>query len=251
MKGLNPGQPVVTAKELGRRFGERTILKGASFSLMPGDRVGVLGVNGVGKSTLMKILAGRDKEYGRPSAYREGSDRWICLAGAGSSTLIRAFARTWNTPLAKCARSRSLRRDSQTWEDPAVMEDEERMNALLAEQGDVQGQLEALDAMDPAALDNRIESAMAALGYRQGIAISRRFRGGNVAGCRSAKNFSPVPTCSSWTNRPNHLDADTVAWLETFLAGYSARASSWTHIAISSIALRVECSKSSTVRSAL
>ena len=63
MKGLNPGQPILIAKGLGRRFGDRQILKGASFSLMPGDRVGVLGVNGVGKSTLMKILAGRDAEY--------------------------------------------------------------------------------------------------------------------------------------------------------------------------------------------
>ena len=63
MKGLNPGQPILIAKGLGRRFGDRHILKGASFSLMPGDRVGVLGVNGVGKSTLMKILAGRDGEY--------------------------------------------------------------------------------------------------------------------------------------------------------------------------------------------
>ena len=63
MKGLNPGQPILTAKGLGRRFGDRIILKGASFSLQPGDRVGVLGVNGVGKSTLMRILARRDAEY--------------------------------------------------------------------------------------------------------------------------------------------------------------------------------------------
>ena len=60
---LNPGQPILTAKDLGRKFGERAILTGASFSLQPGDRVGVLGVNGVGKSTLMRILAGRDQEY--------------------------------------------------------------------------------------------------------------------------------------------------------------------------------------------
>ena len=57
MKSLNPGQPILTAKGLGRRFGDRKILVGASFSLMPGDRVGVLGVNGVGKSTLTTNLA--------------------------------------------------------------------------------------------------------------------------------------------------------------------------------------------------
>ena len=163
MKGLNPGQPVVTAKELGRRFGERTILKGASFSLMPGDRVGVLGVNGVGKSTLMKILAGRDKEYDGHLHIARGAtvgyvsqepeldfDKSVRENVEYSVGEVRALLARYDEIL-------------KTWEDPAVMEDEERMNALLEEQGDVQGQLEALDAMDPAALDNRIESAMAAL----------------------------------------------------------------------------------------
>ncbi|MGY8736596.1 MAG: ATP-binding cassette domain-containing protein, partial [bacterium] len=155
MKGLNPGQPVVTAKELGRRFGERTILKGASFSLMPGDRVGVLGVNGVGKSTLMKILAGRDKEYDGHLHIARGAtvgyvsqepeldfDKSVRENVEYSVGEVRALLARYDEIL-------------KTWEDPAVMEDEERMNALLEEQGDVQGQLEALDAMDPAALDNR------------------------------------------------------------------------------------------------
>ena len=159
MKGLNPGQPVVTAKELGRRFGERTILKGASFSLMPGDRVGVLGVNGVGKSTLMKILAGRDKEYDGHLHIARGAtvgyvsqepeldfDKSVRENVEYSVGEVRALLARYDEIL-------------KTWEDPAVMEDEERMNALLEEQGDVQGQLEALDAMDPAALDNRYRVA--------------------------------------------------------------------------------------------
>ena len=82
MKGLKPGQPILMAKDLGRRFGERLILKGASFSLQPGDRVGVLGVNGVGKSTLMKILAGRDAEYEGQFHIAKGGDRGIRVAGA-------------------------------------------------------------------------------------------------------------------------------------------------------------------------
>ena len=69
------------------------------------------------------------------------------------------------------------------------------MNALLAEQGEVQEALEALDAMDPAALDNRIEAAMAALRLPPGIATSRRSRVASGAGCRSARSCSPIPTC--------------------------------------------------------
>ena len=73
MKGLKPGQPVLTVTDLKRKFGERTILNKVTFSLQPGDRVGVLGVNGAGKSTLMKILAGADPDFEGVCAFAKGA----------------------------------------------------------------------------------------------------------------------------------------------------------------------------------
>ena len=73
MKGLRPGQPVLTVTDLKRKFGDRRVLDGVSFSLQPGDRVGVLGVNGAGKSSLMKILAGHDKEFEGVCALARGA----------------------------------------------------------------------------------------------------------------------------------------------------------------------------------
>ena len=229
MKGLNPGQPVVTAKELGRRFGERTILKGASFSLMPGDRVGVLGVNGVGKSTLMKILAGRDKEYDGHLHIARGAtvgyvsqepeldfDKSVRENVEYSVGEVRALLARYDEIL-------------KTWEDPAVMEDEERMNALLEDQGNVQGQLEALDAMDPAALDNRIESAMAALRLPPGGRDIASLSGGERRRVSLCKELLARPDVLILDEPTNHLDADTVAWLETFLAGYSGTCVLVTH----------------------
>ena len=125
MKGLNPGQPILTAKELGRRFGDRTILKAASFSLQPGDRVGVLGVNGSGKSTLMRILAGRDKEYEGHLHVARGA-----TVGYVSQEPELDFDKTVRENVEQAvAETRSLlaRYDEilKAWEDPEMMADEE------------------------------------------------------------------------------------------------------------------------------
>ena len=126
MKGLNPGQPILTAKDLGRRFGDRTILKGASFSLQPGDRVGVLGVNGVGKSTLMQILAGRDTEYDGHLHIAKGA-----TVGYVSQEPELDFDKSVRENVEEAvAETRALlaRYDEilKAWEDPAMMADEER-----------------------------------------------------------------------------------------------------------------------------
>jgi len=221
MKGLRPGQPILTAKGLGRRFGDRTILKGASFSLQPGDRVGVLGVNGVGKSTLMKILARRDTEYEGDLHIAKGAT--IGYVSQEPELDLDKSVRE-NVELAvKETRDLIARYEEilKAWEDPDVMADEERMNALLEEQGEVQGALEALDAMDPAALDNRIEAAMEALRLPPGDRDVRSLSGGERRRVSLCKELLAHPDVLILDEPTNHLDADTVAWLETFLDGYS------------------------------
>ena len=221
MKGLNPGQPVLTAKGIRRRFGDRVILKDASFSLQPGDRVGVLGVNGSGKSTLMRILAGRDSEF-------EG--KLHVARGASVGYVSQEPELDWdktvreNVEEAVSETRELLARYEQilaAWEDPESMADEEKMNALLAEQGEVQEALEVRDAMDPAALDNRIEAAMEALRLPPGEREVRSLSGGERRRVSLCKELLAHPDVLILDEPTNHLDADTVAWLETFLSGYS------------------------------
>ncbi|MEE8164400.1 MAG: ATP-binding cassette domain-containing protein, partial [Myxococcota bacterium] len=220
MKGLNPGQPVLTARGLGRRFGDRIILKGASFSLQPGDRVGVLGVNGVGKSTLMRILAGRDAEYEGSLYVAKGAtvgyvsqepeldlDKNVRENVEQAVVEIRHLLARYDEILA-------------AWENPETMADEEKMNALLAEQGEVQEELEVRDALDPAALDNRIEIAMEALRLPPGERDVRSLSGGERRRVSLCKELLAHPDVLILDEPTNHLDADTVAWLETFLASY-------------------------------
>ncbi len=221
MKGLNPGQPIVMAKGIGRRFGDRSILKGASFSLQPGDRVGVLGVNGVGKSTLMRILAGRDKEYEGDLHIARGAT--VGYVSQEPELDLDKSVRE-NVEVAVQETRELIARYEEilkAWEDPEIMADEEKMNALLDQQGEVQGRLEALDAMDPAALDNRIEAAMGALRLPPGDRDVRSLSGGERRRVSLCKELLAHPDILILDEPTNHLDADTVAWLETFLDGYS------------------------------
>ena len=103
------------------------------------------------------------------------------------------------------------------------------MNALLEEQGEVQGALEALDAMDPAALDARIEAAMDALRLPPGDRDIASLSGGERRRVSLCKELLAHPDVLILDEPTNHLDADTVAWLETFLAGYSGTYALVTH----------------------
>ncbi len=229
MMHLRPGQPILTAKELGRKFGERAILAGASFSLQPGDRVGVLGVNGVGKSTLMRILAGRDAEFEGHLHVARGA-----TVGYVSQEPELDFDKTVRENVEEAvAETRALQARYETilksWEDPDVVADEEKMNALLAEQGEVQEALEMRDAMDPAALDNQLETAMSALRLPPGDRDIRSLSGGERRRVSLCKELLAHPDVLILDEPTNHLDADTVAWLETFLAGYTGTCALVTH----------------------
>ncbi|HIF95997.1 MAG TPA: energy-dependent translational throttle protein EttA [Myxococcales bacterium] len=221
MKGLNPGQPILNASHIRRKFGDRVILKDVSFSLRPGDRVGVLGVNGTGKSSLMKIVAGRDTEF-------EGR---MMIAGGASVGYVsqepeldheKTVRENVEEAVAE-TREYIARYEAilKLWEDPEVLESEEKTNSLLAEQGEVQEILEHRDAMDPARLDAKIEQAMEAL---------RLPPGEKPAGVLSGGEKRRVSLCTVLLSQPdllildeptNHLDADTITWLEMFLANYS------------------------------
>jgi ATP-binding cassette ChvD family protein len=221
MSTQSPGQPILAVKNLKRRFGERTIMHDVSFSVQPGDRIGVLGVNGAGKSSLMKILAGRDREF-------EGSFQIVKGVSVGyvpqepELDLDKTVRENVEEAVAETrgymARYEAILKE---WEDPEVFDSEERTNALLAEQGEVQEILEHRDAMDPGKLDARIEQAMEAL---------RLPPGDRVAGVLSGGERRRVSLCTVLLAHPdilildeptNHLDSDTITWLEQYLADYS------------------------------
>ena len=222
MSSTNPGQPILAVKNLKRKFGDRTIMHDVSFSVQPGERIGVLGVNGAGKSSLMKILAGRDGDF-------EGS----CHISKGVSVgyvpqepeldLDKTVRENVEAAVAE-TRAYMARYDAilAAWEDPEILESEEKTNALLEEQGEVQEMLEHRDAMDPGKLDARIDQAMEALrlpdGDKLGLSALRWRASPRLALYRALLAHPDVLILDEPTN---HLDSDTITWLEQFLADYS------------------------------
>ena len=221
MKGLRPGQPILTVKNLKRKFGDRLILKDVSFSLQPGDRVGVLGVNGVGKSSLMKIVAGHDPEFEGVCARAKGAtvgyvpqEPKLDLDKTVRENVELAIAETRGYI---ALYEKILRR----WEDPEILESDEKTNALLEEQGKVQEILEHRDALDPAKLDAKIEMAMEALRLPPGDKPTSVLSGGEKRRVSLCKELLAHPDLLIMDEPTNHLDADTITWLEHFLANYS------------------------------
>ena len=221
MKGLNPGQPILNANHLQRKFGDRVILKDVSFSLQPGDRVGVLGVNGTGKSTLMKILAGRDTGFDGQLIIESGAS----VGYVSQEPVLDPEKSVRENVESAVAETRGYiaRYEAilKAWEDPEVLESEEKTNALLAEQGEVQEILEHRDAMDPSRLDAKIEQAMEALRLPPGDKNAAVLSGGEKRRVSLCIVLLSQPDLLILDEPTNHLDADTITWLENFLANYS------------------------------
>lgn len=221
MKGANPGQPILNVSHVKRRFGERLILDDVSFSLQYGDRVGVLGINGTGKSTLMRIVAGRDREF--DGVVQLGAGATVGYVSQEPELDLGKTVRE-NVEAAVAGTRAVMARYEEIlklWEDPAVLESEERTNALLEEQGEVQEILEHRDAMDPARLDAKIEMAMDALRLPPGDKPAQVLSGGERRRVSLCTVLLAQPDLLILDEPTNHLDADTISWLETYLAGYS------------------------------
>jgi sulfate-transporting ATPase len=221
MKGANPGQPILNVSHVKRRFGERLSLDYVSFSLQYGDRVGVLGINGTGKSTLMRIVAGRDREF--DGVVQLGSGATVGYVSQEPELDLGKTVRENVEAAVAGTRAVMARYDEilKLWEDPAVLESEERTNALLEEQGEVQEILEHRDAMDPARLDAKIEMAMDALRLPPGDKPANVLSGGERRRVSLCTVLLAQPDLLILDEPTNHLDADTISWLETYLAGYS------------------------------
>jgi ATP-binding cassette ChvD family protein len=201
----------------------RTIIKDISLSFFPGAKIGLLGLNGAGKSTVLRIMAGVDREHegeARPQpGIRIGYLPQEPQLDEGKT--VREIVEEGVSEV----RALLTRFDEISMQFAEPMEDEE-MNALLAEQAELQ---EAIDHARGWELDHTLELAADALRLPPWVAEVKHLSGGErrrVAICRLLLSSPDMLLLDEPTN---HLDAESVAWLEHYLTEFPGTVVAITH----------------------
>jgi energy-dependent translational throttle protein EttA len=204
----------------------KQVLKNIYLSFFYGAKIGVLGLNGSGKSSLLRIIAGIDKEFQgevvsdlgysvgmleqEPNLDKSKTVREIVEEGVHETVaLLREFDAI-----------------NEKFADPALMDDADAMDKLIQRQGEVQEKLDATGAWE---LDHRLERAMDALRCPPPEAKIEYLSGGEkrrVALCRLLLKEPDVLLLDEPTN---HLDAESVLWLEEHLRQYKGTIIAVTH----------------------
>ncbi|MEA2174329.1 MAG: energy-dependent translational throttle protein EttA [Blastocatellia bacterium] len=218
-----PNKVIYSMIGVGKNYDKRAVLKDIYLSYFYGAKIGVIGLNGSGKSSLLKILAGVDKEFngqtvispGYTVGYLEQEPR-LDETKTVRETVEQGAQETVDL-------LKEYEAINEKFSEP--MSDDE-MAQLLERQGEVQNKLDAADAWD---LDSRLELAMDALRCPPGPTPVKVLSGGErrrVALCRLLLQKPDILLLDEPTN---HLDAESVAWLEQHLQKYQGTVIAVTH----------------------
>ncbi|AGA76337.1 energy-dependent translational throttle protein EttA [Echinicola vietnamensis] len=205
---------------------QKKVLKDIYLSFFYGAKIGVLGLNGSGKSSLLKIIAGMDTEYQGEVAWSSGysvgmleQEPELDPEKTVKEVVEEAVAETVGL-------LKEFEEINEKFMDPAVMEDPDAMNKLIEKQGEVQEKLDAANAWE---LDVVLDKAMDALRLPPSDAVVENLSGGEkrrVALCRLLLQEPDVLLLDEPTN---HLDAESVHWLEQHLKQYKGTVIAVTH----------------------
>ncbi len=202
---------------------KRPILNDISLSYFYGAKIGVIGLNGSGKSSLLRIMADVDKEFNGQTILTPGFTIGFLEQEPKLDEAKRVQEVVEEGVQEMVGLLKEFNRISERFSEPLS---EEEMSRLIERQGEVQGKLDALDAWD---LDSRLEMAMDALRCPQGDTPVKVLSGGErrrVALCRLLLRKPDILLLDEPTN---HLDAETVAWLEQHLKRYDGTVIAVTH----------------------
>jgi ATP-binding cassette ChvD family protein len=203
---------------------KRVILRDISLSFFPGAKIGVLGLNGSGKSSLLRIMAGVDKEIDGEARPQPG----IKIGLLAQEPQLDATKDVRGNVIEGVGEIQSLidrfNAVSDKFADPDLGEDQ--MNKLLEEQAKLQ---DAIDAKGGWELERKLEIAADALRLPPWEADVTKISGGERRRVALCRLLLSQPDMLLLDEPTNHLDAESVAWLERFLENYAGTVIAVTH----------------------
>ncbi|MFM6976454.1 MAG: energy-dependent translational throttle protein EttA, partial [Sphingobacteriaceae bacterium] len=205
---------------------QKQVLKNIYLSFFYGAKIGVIGLNGSGKSSLLKIIAGLDKSYQGEVVFAPGFSVGY-LAQEPELDPNKTVKEVVEEGVAEItAILKEYEEINEKFGLPEVYEDAEAMDKLLSRQGELQDKIDATNAWE---LDAKLERAMDALRCPDADAKIANLSGGErrrVALCRLLLQQPDVLLLDEPTN---HLDAESIDWLEQFLQKYEGTVIAVTH----------------------
>jgi len=202
---------------------QREILRGIWLSFLPGAKIGVLGLNGAGKSSLLKIMAGVDKDFAGEARPADG----IRIGFLPQDPRLDPSKNVLGNVEEAVAKTRGLlKRFDELNEKMAGDLTEAESEKLMAEYQKVQDAIEAASAWE---LDRQLEIAMDALRLPPADADVTKISGGERRRVALCKVLLERPDLLLLDEPTNHLDAESVAWLERHLAEYPGTVVAVTH----------------------
>ena len=223
MATTEPNKIIYSMVGVGKYYDKRVVLKDIYLSYFYGAKIGVIGLNGSGKSSLLRIMAGVDKEFNGEAVLSPGY-----TVGFLQQEPLIDDARTVREVVEEAVQKIvDLLKEFEAINARFAEEmSDDGMNKLLERQGEVQEKLDHLDAWD---LDARLEMAMDALRCPPSDTPVKILSGGErrrVALCRLLLQKPDILLLDEPTN---HLDAESVAWLEHHLQSYPGTVIAVTH----------------------
>ena len=217
------GEYIFTMQDLIKRYGRNEVLNGINLSFYHGAKIGIVGENGSGKSTVLKIMAGEDKEFEGRAAPLKGTtigflpqepvlddEKTVRENVEQAFGEIKTMIEEFNQVSAKMAEPMS----------------DDEMEKALEKMGRLQDQIDAADGWE---LDRQVEVAMDALVLPADDQKAGTLSGGEARRVALCKLLLQKPDMILLDEPTNHLDAETVQWLEETLVNYPGNVIVSTH----------------------